>query len=179
MLKKILIAVAVVIAGFVVFVAMQPAEYTVTRSTTVAAPAAVVFTQVNDLHNWKSWSPWVKLDPAMKETFEGAPAGKGAISSWAGNDEVGEGRMTVVDSQNAELVRIKLEFFKPFDGTSMTEFNFRPEGNGTSVTWSMSGTRGFIEKAFCLVMNGEKMIGADFEKGLAQLKSYTETTARK
>jgi hypothetical protein len=177
-LKKILIAIVLVIVGFVVVVAMQPAEFKVTRSTTIGAAPAVVFAQVNDLHNWKNWSPWAKLDPAMKESFEGAPAGKGAISSWAGNDEVGAGRMTVTDSHNAELVRIKLDFLKPFEATNITEFSFKPEAAGTSVTWTMSTERNFVQKAFCLVMNGEKMVGADFEKGLAQMKSYAEAIAK-
>lgn len=173
MLKKILIVVALLIVGVIAFVAVQPAEYQVTRSATIGAPPAVVFDQINELRNWQHWSPWAKLDPNMKEVFDGGP-GKGAVTRWSGNKDVGEGKMTITDSQRAQLVRLKLEFLEPFAATSTTEFTFRPEAKGTLVTWSMSGERDFLQKAFCLFMNGEKMIGADFEKGLAQLKSYTE-----
>lgn len=179
MLRKVLIAVGVLIGGFVVLVALQPSTFTVTRAATIAAPAAAVFAQVNDLRNWQNWSPWAKLDPAMKVSFEGAPAGQGAIHSWAGNSEVGEGRMTVTESQSAERVRLKLEFLKPFESTNTAEFTFKPEAAGTLVTWSMRGESNFIQKAFCLIMNGEKMVGQDFEKGLAQMKAYIEAEVKK
>ena len=121
MLKKILIALAVIVVVFVGVVAMQPAEFRVTRTTTIAAPAPAVFAQVNDFHKWTAWNPWAKLDPAMKHTYEGAPAGSGAIYAWAGNGEVGEGRMTLTESRPSDLIRIKLEFLKPFAGTSIAE----------------------------------------------------------
>jgi hypothetical protein len=178
MLKKILIVLAVFVVVFVVIVALQPAEFRVVRSATISAPAQVVFAQVNDFHNWNAWSPWAKLDPAMKQTYEGAPAGIGAVYTWAGNKEVGEGRMTIIESRPSDLIRIKLEFFKPFAGTSITEFTFKPEGNQTAVTWSMSGKNNFMAKAFHLFMNMDKMIGDDFDKGLANLKSVAEAAAK-
>jgi hypothetical protein len=178
MLKKILIALAVIVVVFVAIVALQPSEFRVARSMTIAAPAQVVFAQVNDFHNWTAWSPWAKLDPAMKQTYEGAPAGIGAVYTWAGNKEVGEGRMTIIESRPSDLIRIKLEFFKPFAGTSITEFTFKPEGNQTAVTWSMSGKNNFMAKAFHLFMNMDKMIGDDFDKGLANLKSVAEAAAK-
>lgn len=178
MLKKILIALGAVILGLVVIVALQPAEFRVSRSTTIAAPAAAVFEQVNDFHKWDAWSPWAKIDPNMKKSHEGAPAGVGASYAWSGNDQVGEGRMTLTDSKPNELIRIKLEFLKPFAATNTTEFSFKPDGNQTAVTWSMSGTNNFIAKAFGLFMNMDKMIGGDFEKGLGQLKSAAEMAAK-
>jgi hypothetical protein len=178
MLKKILIVLAVFVVVFVVIVALQPAEFRVVRSATISAPAQVVFAQVNDFHNWNAWSPWAKLDPAMKQTYEGAPAGIGAVYTWAGNKEVGEGRMTIIESRPSDLIRIKLEFFKPFAGTSIAEFTFKPESNQTAVTWSMSGEKNFMVKAFHLFMNMDKMIGDDFEKGLANLKSVAEAAAK-
>ena len=178
MLKKILLALALLGAVFLVVVALQPANFRVTRSATMAAPAAAVFAQVNDLHQWDAWSPWAKLDPAMKQTHEGAPAGPGAIYSWAGNKEVGEGRMTITESRPDELVRLRLEFLKPFAAVNTTEFNFKPEGKQTAVTWSMSGTNNFMAKAFCLFMNMDKMVGGDFAKGLAQMKSVVEEKAK-
>jgi Polyketide cyclase / dehydrase and lipid transport len=126
MLVKILIAFAVVVAGLVVVIALQPAEFRVSRRATIAAPAPVVFAQVNDFHNWTAWSPWAKLDPAMKQTYEGASAGAGAVYTWVGNREVGEGRMTIVESRASDLVRLRLDFVKPFAGTSVAEFTFGP-----------------------------------------------------
>ena len=178
MLKKILIAVVLLIIVFVIIVATRPADFRVTRSATIAAPAAVLFAQVNDLHKWDAWSPWAKLDPAMKQTHEGSPAGVGAIYSWAGNKEVGEGRMTILESRADELIRIKLEFIKPFAAVNTTEFNFKPEGGQTTVTWDMTGKNNFMGKAFSLFMNMDKMIGGDFEKGLAGLKSVAEAAGK-
>ena len=172
-----LIAVAVVVVGFVIVVAMQPADFRIERSATVAAPPSAVFEEVNDLHRWTAWSPWEKLDPALKRTYEGAPAGVGAIYSWSGNKEGGEGRMTITDSRPSDWIRLKLEFLRPFKATNTSEFTFKPEGNQTRVTWSMTGRNGFISKAFCLVMNMDKMIGRDFEKGLANMKAVVESGA--
>jgi hypothetical protein len=179
MLKKILIGLAVVVIVFVIIVALQPAHYQVTRSATMSAPPAAVFEQINDFHKWDAWSPWAKLDPAMKTTFEGPPAGTGAIYTWVGNSKVGEGRMTLTESRTNDLIRLKLDFIKPFASTAMNEFNFKPEGDRTAVTWSMTGENNFIGKAFCLFMNMDKMVGGDFEKGLASLKSVTEIAGKK
>jgi len=178
MLKKILVVIAVVIIAFLIVVALQPADFNVTRSTTITAPAKVVFAQVNDLHKWDAWSPWAKLDPAMKQTHEGASAGTGAVYSWTGNKQVGEGRMTITESRTNELIRIKLEFLKPFASINTTEFTFKPEGSQTTVNWSMRGTNNFMAKAFCIFMNMDKMVGGDFEKGLAQMKSVAEAASR-
>ena len=179
MLEIILIALALVIAVFLIVVAMQPAQYCVARSATVAAPAQPVFAQVNDFHKWEAWNPWGKIDPAMKHSYEGAPAGTGAIYSWVGNKEVGEGRMTITESRPSELIRIKMQFFKPFAGNSIAEFTFKPAGNQTAVTWSMSGDKNFMAKAIHLFMNMDKMIGGQFEKGLAQIKSLVETPVKR
>jgi hypothetical protein len=174
MLKKILIATGVIIIAVVGVVAMQPPEFRVVRTATMSAPAPAVFAQVNDFHNWEAWSPWAKLDPAMKKTYEGAPAGTGAISTWAGNDQVGEGRATITESRPNDLIRIELEFVKPFAATNTVEFTFKPEGNQTAVAWSMTGKNNFIAKALHLFMDMDKMVGGDFEKGLAQMKSVVE-----
>jgi uncharacterized protein YndB with AHSA1/START domain len=178
MLKKILIVIGVIVVVFVIIVALQPAEFHIARTATIAAPAEVVFAQVNELKKWDAWSPWIKIDPAMKQTYEGPASGKGAISRWAGNNQVGEGSMTITESRPNELIRFDLEFIKPMAGTSTSEFTFKPEGNRTTVTWSMSGRNNFIAKAMCLFMNMDKMVGGEFEKGLAQMKSITETAPR-
>ncbi len=174
MLVKILIVVAVVVAALAAYVASRPAEFRVTRSASFAAPAAAVFAQVNELKRWQAWSPWAKKDPQMKQTYAGPGAGVGAITSWQGNKDVGEGRMTIVESRAGELIRIKLEFFKPFAATNSAEFTFRPEGERTTVTWSMQGSNNFLGKAIGLVFDFDKMIGADFEAGLASLKAIVE-----
>ena len=125
------------------------------------------------------WSPWLKFDPNVKITHEGPPAGNGAIESWEGNKNVGAGRMTVVESRPNELVRLKLEFFRPFAATNMAEFTFQPQSNGTNVTWAMTGQKNFMTKAMDLVMNMDKMIGGNFDKGLADLKTIAESEARR
>jgi hypothetical protein len=176
MLKKILFGLAAIIAVFLAIVALQPAEFRVERSTVINAPVAVVFANVNDLRKWEAWSPWAKMDPGMKQTYEGAAAGVGAVTNWSGNDEVGEGRMTIVESRRNELIQIKLEFLKPFAATNITLFTFKPESDWTTtVTWAMTGENNFFFKALCLFMDMDKMVGGDFEKGLAALKSLAET----
>jgi uncharacterized protein YndB with AHSA1/START domain len=179
MLKKILIVVGFIIVAFAVIVALQPSTFRVARSATVSAPPEAVFAQVNDFHKWETWNPWGKIDPAMKQAYEGAPAGTGAVYSWAGNKEVGEGRMTITESRPSDLIRVKLEFFEPFAATSMAEFTFKPEGDQTAVTWSMSGENNFMAKAIHLFMDMDKMIGDQFEKGLADMKAAVEATAKR
>ncbi|MDD5199053.1 MAG: SRPBCC family protein [Terrimicrobiaceae bacterium] len=174
MLIKILIAVGAVVALLFIVVAVQPSEFRIARSATIPAPPAVVFEQVNDLHKWQAWSPWAKLDPAAKNSFEGPPAGTGAIFRWAGNDKVGEGSMTITESRPSELVRFRLDFVKPFAGTNVAEFTFKPEGDQTQVTWTMTGTKNFVFKAVGLFMNCDRMVGGQFEQGLADLKSVVQ-----
>jgi hypothetical protein len=178
MLAKILGALAVVVAGLAVVIALQPSDFRVSRTASIAAPAPVVFAQVNDFHNWTAWSPWAKLDPAMKQTYEGAAAGTGAIYTWVGNREVGEGRMTIVESRPGELIRVKLDFVKPLAGTSVAEFTFRPDGDRTAVTWTMTGEKSFVAKAIHVVLSMDRMVGDQFEKGLAAMKTVAEAAPR-
>jgi uncharacterized protein YndB with AHSA1/START domain len=170
----IISVIAVLVVILVVVIATRPEDFSISRSATVAAPPEKVFPQVNDLHNWEAWSPWAKLDPNMKMTFTGPETGTGAAYTWSGNSKVGEGRMTIVESRPSELVRIKLEFMKPFAATNASEFTFQPQGNQTTVTWSMTGKRNFMTKAMSLVMSMEKMLGGQFEQGLAQMKAIAE-----
>jgi hypothetical protein len=156
-------------------VAMQPDSYRVTRSATIAAPPAVVFPLVDNLRRWETWSPWAKLDPACKNSFSGPEAGVGAIFDWSGNDQVGEGRMTVTESRPHELVRLALEFFKPFPGTSTTEFTFAPADAGTRVTWTMSGEKDYLSKAMCMFMDMDRIVGGQFDQGLAAMKQQAES----
>jgi uncharacterized protein YndB with AHSA1/START domain len=179
MLIKILIALAAILVVFVIIVAARPSDFRVTRSATLPASPEAVFAQVNDLHAWEAWSPWAKMDPTAKSTYEGPATGVGAAMSWAGNNKVGEGKMTITESKPNELIRFRLEFLRPFKATNIAEFTFKPEGNQTVVTWSMSGKNNFMFKAVGLFMNCDKMVGSEFEKGLANLKSVIEKTPMK
>jgi hypothetical protein len=145
----------------------------------MAASPAAVFAQVDDFHKWEAWSPWAKLDPQAKNAYDGAASGVGAGFSWDGNDQVGKGRMTITQSTPSESIRIKLEFEKPYKDSSEVLFTFKPEGDKTAVTWSMSGENDFVSKAMCLLMDMEAMVGGQFEKGLASIKAIVEATAGK
>lgn len=179
MFKKIALILAVIVGAFAVIAALQPADFRITRSATIAAPPEVVFPHVNDMHQWQEWSPWAKIDPAAKVSFDGPPSGKGAGYAWDGNMEVGAGRMTITESQPSELIRFQLDFEKPMKGTNIAEFTFKPEGGQTVVTWTMSGKNGFMGKAVGLIMNCDKMVGGQFEKGLATLKVLAEAETKK
>lgn len=174
MLKWSLAAIAAVVVIFLVVVALQPSDFKIERSATMRAPAPAAFAQVNDFQNWRAWSPWEKVDPALKRQYEGPKAGTGAVYAWQGNKDVGEGRMTITESRPGERVGIKLEFFKPFAATNAAEFTFKPAGDGTAVTWSMTGQNNFLSKAMCLFIDMDKMVGGMFEQGLAQMKSVVE-----
>ncbi len=173
-LKIVLVFFASLVLAFFVMVSLRPADFRVTRSATFAARPEVVFAQVNDLKKWNGWSPWAKLDPNAKNTFSGPSAGVGAGFAWAGNSEVGEGRMTITESKANEAILMKLEFVKPFEAVNTTEFTFKPEGNSTTVTWSMFGKNNFMSKAVDLFIDCDQMVGGQFEKGLADLKTIVE-----
>ena len=178
MLKKILIALALIVIVFLIVVAMQPADFRITRSATIAAAPAAVFAQVNDFHKWEAWSPWAKLDPAMRTSYGGPAEGPGAIYTWSGNSQVGAGRMTITESHPPDVILIKLDFLKPIAATNTAEFAFKPESGQTGVTWTMTGTNNFVGKAVCLFMSMDKMVGGDFEKGLAQMKALLEAAPK-
>jgi len=174
MLKIILIALAAIVVLLVIIVATRPSDFRITRTGRIAAPIGVAFENVNDLHKWEAWSPWAKMDPNAKNTYDGPIAGTGASMAWAGNNKVGEGRMTITDCRQNERIQFKLEFLKPFKATNTAEFTFKSEGNETTVTWSMSGKNNFMGKAFGLLMNCDKMVGGQFEQGLANLNSVSQ-----
>lgn len=178
-LRKIVAALLLVVLIFVVVVALQPSDFRIERSTTIAAPAPVVYGLITDLHSWDQWSPWAKLDPSMRKTYGGPPHGKGATYEWAGNDHVGEGRMEITDVRENEEVTIDLRFVAPFEAhnTSLFSLVAQPEAT-TRVSWAMIGENGFLSKAFGLFMDVDAMLGKDFERGLADLKQLAEQRAR-
>jgi hypothetical protein len=174
MLVKILIGVAVLLVILVIVVATRPAAFRIERSIRISAPPASAFALVNDFHRWGAWSPWEKMDPNLERVYEGANSGKGSIYSWKGNNKVGEGRMTIEQTQENSKIVIKLEFFRPFKATNTATFTFTPEGDGTKVNWAMDGCNGFVAKGFHMVMDMDKLVGADFERGLAAMKDQAE-----
>jgi hypothetical protein len=173
-LKRLVIGLALLVAAFLVVVWFQPDDYRLTRQTLVAAPAAAVFAQVNDLKKWDDWSPWAKLDPNAKVTLSGPQAGVGAAFAWDGNGKVGAGTMTITESKPNDRIATRTDFTRPFAGTSNADFIFSEAGGQTNVIWSMFGRHGFISKAMCLVMPMETTVGPDFERGLARLKDVVE-----
>lgn len=178
MLKKILIGLGALIAIVLIIAAFKPNEFQISRTATIAAPAPEVFSQVNDFHKMEAWSPWLEPDPTAKTTFDGAPAGEGAIYGWSGNNDVGEGRMTIVESRPNEFIRIKMDFIRPFANTAETVFLFRPEGDQTVVTQTMSGKNKFFGKVMCLFMNMDKMIGSQFDKGFAKMNTLVRAAPK-
>ena len=174
MLKTIAIAIVVVLAGILAFAATRPDTFSVQRSTTIRAPADKIHTLINDFHRWGEWSPWEKLDPEMKRTFSGTPAGVGTIYEWTGNSKVGAGRMEIMTSAPASKVDIKLDFIRPFEGHNVTIFTLTPQGQTTQVNWTMNGPAPFITKLMGVFVSMDTMIGKDFESGLANLKAIAE-----
>lgn len=180
MLKKVLIGLVVVLGGFAVFAATRPDTYRVVRTTKVQAPATVVFEQLEDLKRHAAWSPWEKLDPQMKKTFSGPTKGVGQSYSWEGNKQVGKGTMTITDSQPPTQIKCKLESKEPFASLANVEFAVTPEGDkAAAVTWSMDGKANFITKVMCIFKPMDSVIGPQFEQGLGQLKTVSETEAKK
>jgi hypothetical protein len=169
------VAVVVLIIAAVAFIATRPASFRIQRSAHVSAPPHVVFSIINDLHQWGRWSPYDKRDPNMKKAFDGPAEGPGSVYTWNGNNEVGEGRLTIQESKASELVRMKLEFSRPFKANNEVNFKLVPSDDGTRVSWIMDGKRNFMMKAMSLFMNMDKMIGTDFEQGLANLNTAAQS----
>jgi uncharacterized protein YndB with AHSA1/START domain len=174
LLKKLLLGAAAIVAAFAGYVAIQSPEFRITRETRVAASPEKVFPHLVDFRKGDAWNPWSKLDPDMKQTFEGPESGLGAKHSWTGNDKVGAGRQEIVEVTPNEKVRTRLVFERPMQAENEAVFTLRPDGDGTLVTWSMTGTNNFVGRAFCLLFNMDKLVGGDFERGLANLKKVVE-----
>lgn len=176
MIKKILLGLVAIIAIILIVAAFQPAEYHVERSAVVPASPPVVYAHVNDFHNWGQFNPWQELDTNAKVTFEGPANGPGAKFNWEGNSNMGSGSMTITTTRPDERIDIAMHFLKPMEGEAVTAFLFRPEGTGTKVTWTMDGKNNLIGRAFCLFMDMDKMVGGQYEKGLAKLAELPVTS---
>jgi len=178
MFKTILIILVVIIAGILIYASTKPDTFSVTRKLVIKASPDVLFTEINDFHRWKSWSPWEAKDPAMVRTFSGPVAGVGTVYEWNGNNNVGQGRMEIIESNTPQKIAIKLDFIKPIEGHNTAVFTFSPTADGTLVNWEMYGKNSFIGKLMSVFMDMDKMIGTDFEAGLANLKKISETKAQ-
>jgi len=176
-LQIVLIVVGVLVVAIVAVLALaatRPDGFRYERSASMKAPPEKIFPLINDFHNWGSWSPWEKLDPAMQKTHSGPANGLGAVYEWEGNKQVGKGRMEITESAPSSKVLIKLDFFKPFEAHNTAEFVLAPNGDATNVTWAMIGNKPFMMKVMSVFMDMEKMIGKDFETGLASMKGLAE-----
>lgn len=173
MLKKIVVVIVVVIAAILLYAATRPDNFAVQRSMDIKAPPEKIVALVNDFHHWSTWSPWENLDPAMKRSFSGPPSGRGSVYEWSGDSKVGAGRMEITGS-GATKVTIKLDFLKPIEGHNVAEFVPVPRGDVTTLTWDMRGPTPYMAKLMGVFVNMDKLIGNDFETGLANLKTAAE-----
>ena len=170
----IAIVLVVAIAIILILAATKPDRFSFQRATTVKAPPERIFLLINDFHQWGTWSPYENKDPAMKRSYSGAASGKGAVYAWEGNKNVGSGRMEILDASAPSKIVIKLDFFTPFEGHNTAEFTMLPQGDATNVTWLMYGPLPFMGKIMHVFINMDRMVGKDFEIGLANLKRLTE-----
>lgn len=174
MLATIAIVVVVVIAGVLGYAATRPDSFRLERSAVIKAPPEKVFALISDFHAWVSWSPWEKLDPDLMRTYGGAASGKGAVYAWEGNGKAGSGRMEIIDAPAPSRITIRLDFIKPFEAHNTAEFSLQAQGDATTLTWAMYGPQPFIAKLMSLFFSMDKMVGKDFEAGLANLKALAE-----
>lgn len=173
-LAIILGIIVLAVIAIVAIAATKPNNFVVQRTTDVAAAPETVFALIDDFHKWRDWSPWEGLDPDLKRKMSGAQSGRGAVYEWDGNKKVGSGRMEIVEAAAPNKVVIKLDFLRPFEAHNMAEFTIVPQGQTTRVNWAMRGPSPFMTKVMQTVMNFDKMIGKDFERGLANLKAIAE-----
>lgn len=174
MFKFVIIAVVLLIAVLLFYAATRPDTFRVQRTASIRATPEKIFSFINDLHQWDAWSPYAKLDPAMQTRYSGAASGRGAVYEWQGNGNVGAGRVTVVDVLPPSRVAIKLDMLKPFEAHNDVEFTLQPEGAATHVTWAMEGRNTYLAKVMGVFFNMDKMVGGQFEEGLANLKTLAE-----
>jgi Polyketide cyclase / dehydrase and lipid transport len=168
------IVLAIAIAIVLILAATKPDTFSVRRAATVRAPAEKIFPLINDFHRWGTWSPYEARDPAMKRSYSGPANGVGAVYGWDGNNNVGAGRMEILETSPPAKIVIKLDFFKPFEGHNTAEFTILPQGDATDVRWVMHGPAPFMSRLMQVFINLDRMIGKDFEIGLANLKRLTE-----
>jgi uncharacterized protein YndB with AHSA1/START domain len=174
MLRIIGIILVVLLAAALIIAATKPDEFRVQRSATIHAPPDKIYGYLEDFHRWSAWSPWEKMDPAMTRTFGERSSGVGATYAWSGNRKVGQGRMEIVEAVPASRLKVRLNFLKPFEAHNTAAFTLVPTGDSTTVTWVMEGTNRFVGKLISVFVSMDRMVGKDFETGLANLKAAAE-----
>jgi hypothetical protein len=174
MVKISITVVVVLLAALLGFAATKPDTFRVERATSIKAPPEKIFPLINDLRSWGAWSPWEKLDPTMKRTYSGAANGLGAVYEWDGNGKVGAGRMEITESSPSSRVILKLDFLKPFEAHNVAEYTLEAKGESTNITWAMHGPSPFVSKVMHVFFSMDRMVGKDFETGLANLKAIAE-----
>jgi carbon monoxide dehydrogenase subunit G len=174
MLKTIGLILVLAVAAILLLALTKPSSFRVERSITIAAPPEKIAALINDFHQWNAWSPWAQLDTSMKTTYSGPPSGVGSVYEWEGNSKVGKGRMEILAVEPTKTT-IKLDFLKPFEGRNTTDFVLEPQGSATRVNWIMNGPiRFFPGKVMSVFTTMDKVIGPDFDKGLANMKAAAE-----
>ena len=168
------VVIAIAIAAVLILALNKPDTFRMQRVATVRAPAERIFSLLSDFHQWGAWSPWEHRDPAMKRSYSGAASGVGAVYAWEGNKQVGRGRMEIVEASAPSKIIIKLDFLAPFEAHNTAEFTMRPQGDATEVSWLMHGPASLMSKVMQVFFSMDKMVGKDFEAGLANLKRATE-----
>jgi uncharacterized protein YndB with AHSA1/START domain len=174
MLYTVLIVVGILLAAILGFAATKPGTFRVEREKSIQAPPEKIFDLIKDFHRWGTWSPWEKLDPAMKRTFSGPDSGEGAVYEWSGNSKAGQGRMEIADISQGSKIVIKLDFIKPFEAHNIAEFTLDRDGGSTNITWAMFGPQVYMAKVMSVFVSMDKMIGKDFEAGLTNMKAIAE-----
>ncbi len=174
MLKILAAVVLLLVTGLLIYAATKPDSFRIERSTTIKAPPEKVFALINDFHQWEAWSPWEKIDPALKRTYSGSRSGAGAVYEWAGNKDIGHGRMEIVESTALSKVSLKLDFVTPFEAHNFVDFALTPQGDSTKVTQAMYGPSPYMSKLMTIFFSMEKMVGSKYEEGLANLKNLAE-----
>lgn len=174
MIKTIGVVAVLLLAAVLIFAATRPDSFRVERSASIQAPPEKIFALISDFQSWRAWSPWEKLDPALQRRYSGPPSGKGAVYAWQGNGEVGHGRMEIEQASPPSRIVIKLDFIKPFEAHNIAEYTLEKKGDATQVTWAMHGPSPYLAKLMGIFFSMDRMVGAKFEEGLANLKALAE-----
>ena len=174
MIKTILIVLVLVIAALLIYAATKPDSFRIERSTTIKAPPEKIFALIDDFKQWETWSPWEKIDPALKRTYSGTTSGVGSIYEWSGNKDIGQGRMEIVESTPSSKVSLKLDFVTPFEAHNRVDFMLAQQGDMTTVTQAMYGPSPYMSKLMTMFFSMDKMVGEKYEEGLATLKMISE-----
>jgi uncharacterized protein YndB with AHSA1/START domain len=174
MFKTITLIIGIFIGVILLYAATRPDTFRIERSTRIQAPPEKIFPLINGFHQWEAWSPWEKIDPALKRSYSGVDSGKGAVYGWQGNKDVDQGRMEIIESTPSSNLMIKIDFSQPFEAHNTIQFTLDRQGDTTMVTQAMYGPSPFVSRLMGLFFSMDKMVGQKFEEGLTSLKAIAE-----